>query len=375
MSAYFANTRTGEIMEIAFVFRSKNSFGGVQRRLTRVYNEICAENDDIKCEIVIHRCDLNTALTRFQQSDCDMANFNQIYAFKSRLRCLLYVLFSRKCRVIHIYDAGKYNIVVQLACKLSNKKNIYTICDYQEAYNDSPKNHMRKVKLQLRLADHVDLLNPSGADFISRYVKKENLSITPGTFTDLTLFRPQRKDKTIVYAAARLEDAKDPILFIESINEARDAIRAAGYRVILLGQGKYEEYLQNYVKDHNLTDIVHLAGYDKTSKYMPTANVFFSTQVLENYPSQSLAEAVACGCYAIITDVGDSRRCADESFAAFVKPDKAALSQALVRYIGYSEQEKKAIVEKARAFAEAHYSIEESKQYYLEILRKLNTPS
>ena len=231
---------------------------------------------------------------------------------------------------------------------------------------------MRKVKLQLRLANHVDLLNPSGADFISRYVKKENLSITPGTFTDLTLFKPQEKNKTIVYAAARLEESKNPILFIESINEARDAIRAAGYRVILLGQGQYEEYLQNYVKDHDLTDIVHLAGYDKTSKYMPTANVFFSTQVLENYPSQSLAEAAACGCYAIITDVGDSRRCADESFAAFVKPSKEELAQALVRYIGYSEQEKKAIVEKARAFAETHYSIEESKKYYLEILKKLN---
>lgn len=98
------------------------------------------------------------------------------------------------------------------------------------------------MKLQLRLVDHVDLLYPSGTDFVSRHVKKGRLTVTPGTFTDLTRFKPQQKYKTIVYAAARLEDSKDPILFIESINEAREAIRAAGYRVILLGQGKYETH-------------------------------------------------------------------------------------------------------------------------------------
>ena len=362
-------------MNIAFVFEPGEVFGGAKRRLSRIYNKICAENDDIKCDIVAFRSDINTVLAQLRLADCDVKKINHIYAFKSRAESLLHVLILHKYTTIHFFNARKYSIAIQLFCKISNKKGIYTVCNYGEAYNCHPAKRMRKVKLQLRLADHVDLLYPLGADFVSQYVKKDRLTITPGTFTNPALFKPQEKNKTIVYAAARLEDAKNPILFIEAINECADQIRAAGYRVILLGQGKYEEYLQNYVKDHDLTDIVHLAGYDKTSKYMPTANVFFSTQVIENYPSQSLAEAAACGCYAIITDVGDSRRCADESFAAFVKPSKEELAQALVRYIGYSEQEKKAIVEKARAFAEAHFSIEESKKYYLGILRKLDTPS
>ena len=355
------------------IFSSRKPLGGVERRLIRVYNEICAENDDVKCDIVLFGSDRNTALARLEQADCDLSNIHRIHVFKSRRMYLLHVLFSPEYDTIHLWGTGIYkNLVVPVACKIFNKKIFYTVCNYGDAYNCHPAKRMRKVKLQLRLADHVDLLYPLGADFVSRYVKKDRLTITPGTFTDLTRFKPQQKDKTIVYAAARLEDSKDPILFIESINEAREAIRAAGYRVILLGQGKYEEYLQNYVKDHGLADIVNLVGYDQTSKYMPTANVFFSTQVLENYPSQSLAEAAACGCYLIITDVGDSRRCADESFAAFVKPDKVALSQALVGYLEMGEQEKSAIVEKARAFAETHYSIEESKKYYLEILKKLN---
>lgn len=355
-------------MSIAFLFGLKNSLGGAERRLTRVYNEICAENDDLKCDIVIYGCNLNTALALLRNADCDVSQINHIYAFKNRLKCLLYVLLLYKYKSIHFFGAGK--LIVQLACKLINKKNIYTVCSYKEAYNCLPKNQMGMVKFSLCLADHVDLLYPAGADFISQYVKKENLSITPGTFTDLDVFKPQKKSKTIVYAAARLEDAKNPILFIESINECRDEIRTAGYKVVLLGQGKYEEHLHNYVKENELTDIVCLTGYDRTSKFMPTASVFFSTQKLENYPSQSLAEAAACGCYLIITDVGDSRRCADESFAAFVKAEPKALAQALVKYIDFSQEEKEAIIAKARAFAEENYSIEKSKKYYAEILKK-----
>lgn len=358
-------------MDIAFVFGTNNSLGGAERRFVRVYNEICAENKDIKCDVIVRRCDINTALKRFLQADCNVENLSKIQAFKSRPKSLLYMLLP-SYKTVHFFGANKYNLLLQLICKLSNKKSIYTVCNYEEAYNCHPAKRMRKVKLQLRLADHVDLLYPSGAEFISRYVKEGRLTITPGTFTDLTIFKPQEKDKTIVYAAARLEDSKDPILFIESINEASNAIRTAGYRVILLGQGKYEEYLHNYVKDHDLTDIVHLAGYDKTSKFMPKANVFFSTQKLENYPSQSLAEAAACGCYLIITDVGDSRRCAEESFAAFVNPQKEELAQALVRYFAFSDQEKESIAAKARAYAETHYSIEEGKKYYLGILKRLN---
>lgn len=361
-------------MNVSFVFGLKNSLGGAERRFTRVYNEICSGNEDIKCDFIGRGCDRNTALKRFQEAECSVKNLNKIQVSKSALKSVLYLLRPSN-KTIHFFGMNKFNLLSSLICKLSNKKSIYTVCGYREAYNRFPTKHMMLVKIQLRLADHVDLLYPAGVDFISRYVKEEKLTVTPGTFTDLERFKPQEKEKTILYAAARLEDTKNPILFIEGINESRDAIRKAGYKVILLGQGKYEKYLQNYVKDHGLTDIVHLAGYDKTSKYMPSANVFFSTQVLENYPSQSLSEAAACGCYAIITDVGDSRRCADESFASFVQPDKRALSQALIEYLELSEQEKNTIVGKARAFAEEHFSIEASKKYYLDILRRLDTSS
>lgn len=73
-------------MIITLIFGLNNSLGGAERRLIRVYNKICAENDDIKCDIVIRVCDLNTALALFMKVDCDVANINHIYVFQSRLR-------------------------------------------------------------------------------------------------------------------------------------------------------------------------------------------------------------------------------------------------------------------------------------------------
>ena len=355
-------------INFAFLFFLKDSFGGAERRIARIYNELCKENKNIKCDIVVRGCNKKTALRLFKQADCDISNFNRILAFKSPLICLIYLLFTRKYELIHFFSASKYNIGVQYACKLSGKKSLYTVCGYQEACNKFPESHMKLVRKQLELADYIDLLNPTGRDFVSQHIKNGKLNITPGTFTDLDIFVPEKKDKTIVYAAARLEESKNPKLFIEGINLCKEYIKNNGYHVYLLGKGKEEQYLKDYIDKNELKNIVHMVGYDKTSKYLPKASVFFSLQKLENYPSQSLAEAAACGCYLVITDVGDSRKCADESFASFIKDNPNELANALKKYIDFSEHEKKTIVRKAREFSEAHYSIDASKEYFKELL-------
>lgn len=357
-------------MNFAFLFYLKDSFGGAERRIARVYNELCAEEKSIKCDIVVRGCDKETALRLFKQADCDISNFNRLVAFKSPLVCLLYLLFTRRYKLIQFFSASNYNIAVQYACILSRKKSLYTVCGYQEACNTFPESHMKRVRKQLNLADYIDLLNPTGVPFVSQHIKKGSLSITPGTFTDLDVFVPKNKEKTIVYAAARLEDSKNPRLFIEGINGCKEEIDKKGYFVYLLGKGKDEQYLKDYIKQNNLSHIVQMVGYDKTSKYLPTASVFFSLQKLENYPSQSLAEAAACGCYLIITDVGDSRKCADETFASFVKDNPKELAEALSTYMQFEEEEKKEIIHNARTFAETYYSIESSKTYFKELLLK-----
>lgn len=88
-------------MIIAFVFEPGEVFGGAKRRLPRIYNEICAENDDIKCDIVAFKSEINTVSAQLQLADCDVKKINHIYAFKSRIESLLHVLFLHKYTIIH----------------------------------------------------------------------------------------------------------------------------------------------------------------------------------------------------------------------------------------------------------------------------------
>ncbi len=351
----------------AFHFYLKDSFGGAERRLTRIYNDLCREHETFHCDIVVRGCDKETAINLFKKADCDISYIDRIIAFKSPLLCLLFFLFTNRYKVIQFFSASQFNVAIQRVCKLSRKKNIYTVCGPQEACNRFPEPHMKRVRQQLSSADFVDLLNPTGIPFVSKYAKGK-LSITPGTFTDLDLFKPADKEKVIVYAAARLEEAKNPRLFVEGLNICKDTIKEAGYKAYLLGKGEDEEYLRKYIIDHGMQDIIEMVGYEKTSKYIPYASVFLSLQKYENYPSQSLAEAVASGCYTIITDVGDSRKCADESFASFVKNDPKELSQALCRYILMNDEQRNEVIRSARRFAEEHYSIKASKDYFYQLV-------
>lgn len=355
-------------MKVVFVFWLKDSFGGAERRLARIYNELCADEQSIKCDIVLRGCGRDTALRLFEKADCDISNINRIIAFKSSILCLLYIFFSRQYRLVHFLGAAGFNVAMQMLCKISGKKSLYTVCSYREAYNIFPHTYMRKMITLLHRVDYVDLLYPSGYSYILQHIKKGKVSVTPGTFTDLSVFNPLEKEHILVYAAARLEDSKNPILFIKGINLCKKALRQEGFKVYLLGKGKYEDYLKQYIEDNNLSDFVEMVGYDKTSKYLPKAGVFCSLQKLENYPSQSLAEAAASGCYLIITDVGDSRRCADEAFASFINDSPEELAEAIKKYIELSDDEKKSVVKNARVFAEENYSIEASKEYFKSLL-------
>ncbi len=355
-------------MKLAFIFHLKDSFGGAERRLTRIYNELCLDHSDVHCDIVIRGCNKKTALKLFELADCQINNIDNIVAFEKSYTCLAYLLFSRKYDAVHFFSASDFNLAVERVCKASRKKTIYTVCGYREACNIAiSEKGTLLVKKQLTNADVVDLLNPSGLNYVSKFIKGKTY-ITPGTFTDLDVFRPIPKEKTIVYAAARLDETKNPMLLVEAVNEVQKTIRENGFKVFLLGKGVLEDELRIRIGEFGISDIISMEGYQKSSNYIPQASVLLSLQSMENYPSQTVAEAAASGCYLIITDVGDSRKLADESFSTFVKNDCHELADAIVQYIKMSDSEKREVINNSRRFAEKHFSIKESIEYFYDII-------
>lgn len=357
-------------MRIALIFYVTDSFGGAERRLIRIYSEICREANNIECDLLFRNCNIETARNLISSIDCDQRVFHEVMCFKKPISSVRYLLVARKYDIVHFIDACKFNIVYQYVCKIRNMKNLYTIASYGEAYNSFDKQHMNMVKQQLKLADAVDLLYPSGKSFIKSLAKDKLLRITPGTFTDLTVFRPTEKQNTMVFAA-RLEEAKNPMLLIEACVQCKMRLRQYGYKIIILGKGDYERKMKTRIAEESMSDIIDLVGYAQPGCYLPQAKVFFSLQREENYPSQSLAEASASGCFCIITDVGDSRNSADDTFATFVEADPADLAEKMCYYMEKQEEDKRMIVDNARRFAEDHYTIDTSKEYFVDLFKEI----
>lgn len=357
-------------MKVAFVFYLHNTLGGAERRLLRAYSLLCSTNSSVKLDIIIRGTDSENALKCIKYANCNVDYFNKIICFNGGAESLKYLAVNHY-DIIHYFEGNRFNTILQLIAFLKKEKTVYTICGYMEAYNTAPKAKMKWVKRQIRIANTIDVLYPSGIDFIRSVKSNANVEITPGTFTDLKCFNPGEKKKIMVFAAARLEQSKNPMLLIEACNQVKEYIRENQYQIVVLGQGKLEKEIIDKIEKYGIKDIVHLEGYRRTEQYLPNARVFFSLQREENYPSQALAEATACGCYLIITDVGDSRRCANSNFASFINIDSNELADAILYYINMNEFQKKQIISEARKFAENAYSIEKSSLYYQDILEKL----
>lgn len=352
--------------KIALVIDCTTDFGGAERRLIRIYDQIGKE---IRCDLAFRGCTDKEARKRLKNADCGTKHIDQIICFDNTKDCWKYFWScGKKYDMIHFIDICGFNFGVSLIGKIKRFKTLYTIALVPDAYDIFHNKICARMKILLKLVSSVDVLYPWAYENLIKNKKDGNVFVTPGTYTDLKVFFPKTKKNLLVYAAARLEPLKNPGLLIEACLLCKEDLRAKGYKVILLGKGVLEEELKDKIAKNQMEDIMLMPGYQKTSAYFPYAKGVFSLQTQENYPSQVIAEAAASGCFLMISDVGYSRKTAEESFSRFVKNDAKDLSDAIKEYINLDEQEQKTMSENARKYALEKYDIKTSVRYFKNIL-------
>lgn len=351
-------------MKVALIYYSNMDFGGAERRLTRIYNEI---GKTVNCDLLVRGCKKKELLQRMLKSDSSYDGFNNIICFDNNAHCIIYILKERY-NVVHCFDTSGFNAFLICLLSFLRCRTIVTVASVPIAERFQNKTATLKDKIIACSATVVDVLYPWCYEYISKYRPKKDTRITIGTFTDTNIFKPAKKDKILVYAAARLENIKNPGLLIEACNIVQNTLRNHEYTVFLLGKGELEDELRASIIKYGIQDIVEMPGYKKTSEYFPNAEAVFSLQKNENYPSQVIAEACACGCYLFITDVGSSRMCANEEFCTFVESNSVALGKAIEEYVMFPQERKNKIAVDARDYASKNYAIDNSIDYYKSLL-------
>lgn len=217
-------------------------------------------------------------------------------------------------------------------------------------------------------ADLIDVLSPyilNGLIERGIHLTPERYRITESSFSDYTRCVEGEKSTFIFVFGARLEKDKNPILFIDAAKQIADEF--PDVRFIIAGGGRLSQAIERNLKDSQKPNI-HFVGFiDNLPALLTQSSVFISLQTDNNYPSQSVLEAMACGNAIIATDVGDTRMFVNEQNGWLIGLDLDSLILAM-RYCLKNPDEVKAKGRFAGNFVRQHFSLERALAYYSNII-------
>jgi glycosyltransferase involved in cell wall biosynthesis len=219
-------------------------------------------------------------------------------------------------------------------------------------------------------SDIVDFLSPfiyEGVKKLGVRPKEEKVFITPCSFSDYSKCKTGGKEKFAIAFSARLEKDKNPVLFTEAAIKLAEDHPEVDFHI--MGEGRLSGNIRSMVSESGFSNIIFHGFHPNPVKVMAETKVFVSLQTTNNYPSQSVLEAMACGNAIIATDVGDTRMFLDESKGSLISLDKQSLIKCLSYYI-YNP----AIAEKkgneASEFVRTNHTIERASEYYSDLFRR-----
>ena len=214
-------------------------------------------------------------------------------------------------------------------------------------------------------------MNPSNYTFFSKiFFLKKKLSLTIWSpFSNSRIYKPQKKLSHIVFSG-RLVPEKGILEFIESIVHLKKIIlkyKMEMPHIVIMGRGFLYDEIKRIIKNDNYKNInIKIIFTNETWKYLSQAKIFVSLQKYSNYPSQSLFEAMLCGCIPIITDNTDSKKIISKELSIFInnKINYDQLCEAIIKILKYSDDQFYELSNKIRKSAINKLSINNQINYF-----------
>ena len=312
--------------------KSLQGGGGAERRFLRVFNK-AKEQKNPDTKLVINRELFDSAKSLgLVLDDSDVL----IYEDDKRFNYLRFSVYSiktiikEKPNIVHLVLLQRSQFLLHLFLLFRRKKHnvkvVTTIASYLYAYEINLKfTEKLNYRLITMASDYLDSL------YSNIQLKSNKISVTPCSFTDYEVFSPSDKQRIVVFSG-RLIKEKNPKLYLEAINElinVRNDLNALSWKFYIMGDGPLKPELQAYVEEKRISNVVNFT-YGDSSKILKKSQIFVSLQQYENYPSQSLIEAIASKNVIIATDVGDTRKIVNQEYAKLISPDVKSLTDALI---------------------------------------------
>ena len=304
------------------IFVISNSLSGAEKRFIRIASQIFKiRRDDI---ILI----INNDLYRLALSDSELyerikvlENHNRVYVLNKKDRTLskyfriisdllelFIVIKTQKIKIIHsVLGALKYSIFKKfLGVKviaeitspdisdtlLTNRYRLLLdkfdkIITVSESVKNRTINNFKKIKKDYL----IERIQCSSIPFFLPTHQHNNLSF-------------EKKENLIVYAS-RFIERKNPILFAKAVQKLLDINK--DWKVAVLGKGPLEEEIKRILKKYIENGRVVVEYTKDIFCYLKKSKIFVSLIYPDNYPSQSILEAMYMMNAIVATNVGNTK--------------------------------------------------------------------
>ncbi len=177
----------------------------------------------------------------------------------------------------------------------------------------------------------------------------------------------------VVCAVGRSHPAKGHEVMAEVAK--RVLLESSSALFVLAGRGISwdRDPFRSYAEDRRLTSrMILLDQRDDIPDLLRASDVVLSTSHTEGFPN-AVAEGMASGLPAVVTDVGDTRLLVGDT--GFVRPaaDIASLATALLEVVSYPSSKRHELGRMARERVAAHFSLEKIVDRYAQLYFDLKT--
>ena len=275
----------------------------------------------------------------------------------------------RKYNIGLIYGVFTGGIWSWPVAKLINIKFIYS-------YNDSSGTTVQKDILKILSSEYYVLKFADTVDFLSEgvlaNVKEKGIKFnpnkalfTPNSFILYDNFNPEYPKNNWIVFSARLTKIKNPQLLLEAVSILKKR-SFNEFSVFILGEGILLPQLISQKTELKLENIFFEGGVSDTSKYLKRSKIFISLQKDNNYPSQSLLEAMACENAIIASDVGETRKLVTEDEGILVSLSAREIADG-IQFLLNNPDKCECLGKNGRRKAVDEHNIEKFSKYFFEI--------
>jgi glycosyltransferase involved in cell wall biosynthesis len=252
----------------------------------------------------------------------------------------------RQYQIKRLYTVWQGGIWTWMWCRFLKIRLVYSVNASGNLMLD--KNIYRIFDSQYHVLQNADMLDFLSPSLVQDYTKALGLKkirgkqvVTPNSFIDYTNYYPEEPKKEWVIFSGRLESVKNPMLFLEAVNKLSKSYQNPYVKFLVMGTGSLLGRMQKYIHEHNLENVEFTGLYSCPWEIIRKSSVFASLQAEENYPSQSLIEAMACENGIVATDVGNTRLLVTEEEGILVEPNPEPVAQAFLELLSNTELREK----------------------------------